>query len=152
MLLTVPQKYLKELLKEFGALKIRQAKKLIRMKIPEYSYYKTIKSLIAIGDIKEQGEYILDSNGIIDADIITAIDIMLEIESKTIEMIQKGKSPFTLTFFKHREEKLCRYDICTAKQGLEQLLTAELENLRPFGSFVRRKTLILLGFSNLKIE
>ena len=29
MLLTVPQKYLKELLKEFGALKIRQAKKLI---------------------------------------------------------------------------------------------------------------------------
>ena len=27
-----------------------------------------------------------------------------------------------------------------------------LENLRPFGSFVRRKTLILLGFSNLKIE
>lgn len=129
MLLTVPQKYLKELLKEFGALKIRQTKKLIRMKIPDYSYYKTIKPLIAIGDIKEQGEYILDSNGIIDADIITAIDIMLEIESKTIEMIQKGKSPFTLTFFKHREEKLCRYDICTAKQGLEQLLTAELENI-----------------------
>ena len=91
--------------------------------------YKTIKPLVAIGDIKEQGEYILDSNGIIDADIITAIDIMLEIESKTIEMIQKGKSPFTLTFFKHREEKLCRYDICTAKQGLEQLLTAELENI-----------------------
>ena len=29
---------------------------------------------------------------------------------------------------------------------------AALENLRPFGSFVRRKTLILLGFSNLKIE
>ena len=78
---------------------------------------------------KIDGEYILDSNGIIDADIITAIDIMLEIESKTIEMIQKGKSPFTLTFFKHREEKLCRYDICTAKQGLEQLLTAELENI-----------------------
>ena len=74
MLLTVPQKYLKELLNEFGALKIKQAKKLIRMKIPDYSYYKTIKPLIAIGDIKEQGEYILDSNGIIDADIITAID------------------------------------------------------------------------------
>lgn len=129
MLLTVPQKYLKELLKEFGALKINQAKKLIRMKIPDYPYYKTIKPLIAVGEIKEQGEFIFDSNGIIDANIITAIDIMIEIESKKIDMLQKGKSPFTLTFFKHREEKLCRYDICIAKQGLEQVLTAELENI-----------------------
>lgn len=129
MLLTVAQKYLKELLKEFGALKRKQIEKLLRMKTPDYSYYPTIKPLITMGDINEQGEYILDSNGTFDVGIITAVDVMLKIETKQIDVIQKGKSPFTLTFFKQRGEKLCRYDICIAKQGLEQVLTAELENI-----------------------
>lgn len=58
-----------------------------------------------------------------------AIDIMLLLESKTIEHMQKGAYPFTLTFFKERQEKLWRYDICIAVPGKEALLCAALEQI-----------------------
>ena len=129
LLLTVQQKYIKELLKTFGALKIKQIKKLLRMKFEDYSYYQTVNPLMTMGEVKVHGEYILDSRSIVDEAVITAIDVMLEIEPNKIDIIQKGKDLFALTFFKQREDKLCRYDICIASQGLEHVLTTQLENI-----------------------
>ena len=129
MLMTVPQKYLKGLLKDFGALKKSQAEKLLWMKYPDKSHKSEIHQLLLKREIKEQGEYILDTNGKICNELISAVDVMLLIADKETDIIQKGNKPFAITFFKKKEERLWRYDICIVKAGFEIAITALLENI-----------------------
>ena len=49
--------------------------------------------------------------------MLLAIDIMLLMEPKHIESVQKGSEPFALTFFRQRQEKLWRYDVCIVTPG-----------------------------------
>ena len=129
MLLTIPQKYLKGLLKNFGALKISQIEQLLKMKNKNYTYKQTVLSMIHNGEVREIGDFLTSLNrGIIPENII-AIDIMLRIENEKIELIQKGTDPFNVTFFKYKKEKLWRFDICVVKPGYEQVVTAKLEGI-----------------------
>lgn len=68
-------------------------------------------------------------NGKLSDKIIEAIDIMLLLGSDANEPYIKGKTPFVLTFFKQREGKLWRYDICHVAYGTETVISAQLENI-----------------------
>ena len=131
MFLTVPQKYLKGLLKDFGGLRKSQIELLLKMHNKNASYEKTTSSMIYYDEIKEIGEYLTSSKGVIIRENVIAVEIMLKIESEFIEVIQKGTAPFTLTFFKKRSDKLWRFDVCVVKPGYEMVLTAALEGINP---------------------
>lgn len=131
MLLTVPQKYLKELLKDFGGLKKSQIETLLKMQNKYLTYERTAIPLIRNGEAMEIGEYLISQKGGIIQENVTAVEIMLMIESECIDVIQKGTEPFTVTFFKKRSEKLWRFDICVVKPGYEIVVTAALEGINP---------------------
>lgn len=129
MLLTVPQKYLKDLLKDFGGLKKSQIEMLLKMQGKYITYERTVIPLIRNGEAMEIGEYLTAQKGNIIRENVVAVEIMLKIESECIEVIQKGTAPFTLTFFKKRSDKLWRFDICVVKPGYELVLTSALEGI-----------------------
>ena len=129
MLLNVSQKYFCGLLSEFGALKKEQAEKLLLMKNQYFTYKQTVNPLICRGLVREKDGCILDREGEVNEDIIISFDVMLKLEDKSLEVIQKGKSPFTVTFFRFKKEKLWRYDICIVKQGFERVVSAMLEGM-----------------------
>lgn len=129
MLLTVPQKYLMGLLNDFGGLKKNQIELLLKMKNNYSNYERTATPLIRNGAAMEIGDYLTTQKGKIINENVTAIEIMLKIESECIEFIQKGTEPITVTFFKKRSEKLWRFDICVVKPGYEMIVTAALENI-----------------------
>lgn len=131
MLLTVPQKYLKDLLKDFGALKKNQVESLLKIKDKYSNYERTVIPMINGREAMEKGEYLTTYNSSIVRENIIAIDIMLMIENENVEVIQKGNAPFTLTFFKKRSDKLWRFDVCVVKPGYEMVLTAALEGINP---------------------
>lgn len=131
MFLTVPQKYLKGLLKDFGALKKCQVEALLKMKDKYLNYERTVIPMINGREAMEKGEYLTTYNSSIVYENIIAFDIMLMIDDENIEVIQKGNPPFTLTFFKKRSEKLWRFDICVVKPGYEMVVTAALEGINP---------------------
>ena len=56
---------------------------------------------------------------------------MLKMENEKIEVIQKGTKPFTVTFFKKRNDKLWRFDIIVVNSGEERIITAMLEGINP---------------------
>lgn len=128
MLLTVPQKYIKEIVEQFGAVKKSQAEKLLEIRFQKKQCIGAIRQLVLKKELRESGEYILADNAKITEDSIKAIDVMLSIGGEN-EIMQKGNNPFAVTFFKYREDKLWRYDICVVKQGSEQIITAALENI-----------------------
>ena len=129
MFLTVPQKFLKGLLKDFGALKKSQAELFIKMYNRYCTYEQTVLPLLRNGEAKEIGEYLTSPNGKITQENILALDIMLMIENEKVDYIQKGTAPFTVTFFKQKNGKLWRFDICVVKLGYERLVTAALEGI-----------------------
>ena len=55
MLLTVPQKYLKDLLKDFGGLKKSQIEMLLKMQGKYITYERTVIPLIRNGEAMEIG-------------------------------------------------------------------------------------------------
>ena len=131
MLLTVPQKYLMGLLKDFGGLKKYQIELLLKMQNNHSTYERTVTPLVRNGEAMEVADYLTTQKGKIVKENVTAIEIMLKIESDCIEVIQKGTEPITVTFFKMRSEKLWRFDICVVKPGYEMVVTAALENINP---------------------
>ena len=56
----------------------------------------------------------------------TAFEVMLAVCGRPPEIYCRGQPPFSLTFFKAREQKLCRYDICVVTDGREQVVNAML--------------------------
>ena len=131
MLLTVQQKYLKGLLKDFGGLKKCQIEILLKMQNQYATYEGTALPMIRNGEAREIGEYLTAPKGNIIRENIIAIEIMLKIENERIEVIQKGTAPFDVTFFKKRRDKLWRFDICVVKPEYEIVVTAALEGINP---------------------
>lgn len=129
MLLSKPQKDLLDILRQYGAVREDQAEKLLRRRYAELHFEPIVYQMISGGLIRKENDFLFERGGSIQTDIILAIDIMLLLEPKTIEHMQKGAYPFTLTFFKQRQDKLWRYDICIAVPGKEALLCAALEQI-----------------------
>ena len=63
---------------------------------------------------------------ICDRNTETAFEVMLAVCGRPPEIYCRGQPPFSLTFFKEREQKLCRYDICVVTDGREQVVNAML--------------------------
>lgn len=129
MLLSKPQKALLEILRQYGAVREDQAKRLLRQQYAELHFDPIVSQMISGGMIRRENEYLCNRDGNIQTDLILAIDIMFLMEPNIVEHIQKGTYPFTLTFFKERQEKLWRYDICIVLPGKESLICAGLENV-----------------------
>ena len=55
-----------------------------------------------------------------------SFEVMLAVCGHPPEIYCRGQPPFSLTFFKEREQKLCRYDICVVTDGREQVVNAML--------------------------
>ena len=55
-----------------------------------------------------------------------SFEVMLAVCGHPPEIYCRGQPPFSLTFFKEREQKLCRYDICVVTDGREQVINAML--------------------------
>ena len=60
--------------------------------------------------------------------LVSTQELLLS-EPEGVPQFQKGNDPFTLTFFKQREDKLWRYDICPVRPGTEARINAALENI-----------------------
>lgn len=118
-----------EFINLFGAIKHTQAEKLLKLKFPNSLFDMTVNPLLSGRKIRQSGEYLFSRSGKIDDKLIEAIDIMLLLGPDISQPIMKGTQPFTLTFFKSREDKLWRYDICPITYGTEAVVSAMLENV-----------------------
>ena len=124
MLLTKTQKKILEVVREYGGMKAEMLKRLC----PEaYSFEVSLHQLEVNRKLIKTGEYYCDDTLLIcDRNTETAFEVMLAICGQPPEIYCRGQPPFSLTFFKEREQKLCRYDICVVTDGREQVVNAML--------------------------
>jgi len=124
MLLTKTQKKILEIVREYGGMKAEMLKKLC----PDaYSFEVSLHQLEVNRKLIKTGEYYCDDTALIcDRNTETAFEVMLAVCGHPPEIYCRGQPPFSLTFFKEREQKLCRYDICVVTDGREQVVNAML--------------------------
>ena len=124
MLLTKTQKKILEIVREYGGMKAEMLKRLC----PEaYSFEVSLHQLEVNRRLIKTGEYYCDDTLLIcDRNTETAFEVMLAVCGHPPEIYCRGQPPFSLTFFKEREQKLCRYDICVVTDGREQVVNAML--------------------------
>lgn len=124
MLLTKTQKKILEIVREYGGMKAEMLKRLC----PEaYSFEVALHQLEVNRRIVRTGEYLCDDTLLIcDRNTETAFEVMLAVCGHPPEIYCRGRPPFSLTFFKEKDEKLCRYDICVVTDGREQVVNAML--------------------------
>ena len=124
MLLTKTQKNILEIVREYGGMKAEMLKRLC----PDaYSFEVSLHQLEVNRRLIKTGEYYCDDTLLIcDRNTETAFEVMLAICGQPPEIYCRGQPPFSLTFFKEREQKLCRYDICVVTDGREQVVNAML--------------------------
>ena len=124
MLLTKTQKKILEIVREYGGMKAGMLKRLC----PEaYSFEVSLHQLEVNRKLIKTGEYYCDDTTLIcDRNTETALEVMLAVCEHPPEIYCRGQPPFSLTFFKEREQKLCRYDICVVTDGREQVVNAML--------------------------
>ena len=124
MLLTKTQKKILEIVREYGGMRADMLNSLC----PEaYSFEVALHQLEVNRRIVRTGEYLCDDTGVIgDRNTETAFEVMLAVCAEPPEVYCRGRPPFSLTFFKEREQKLCRYDICVVTDGREQVINAML--------------------------
>lgn len=124
MLLTKTQKKILEIVREYGGMKAEMLKRLC----PDaYSFEVALHQLEVNRRLIKTGEYYCDDTALIcDRNTETAFEVMLAICGQPPEIYCRGQPPFSLTFFKEREQKLCRYDICVVTDGREQVVNAML--------------------------
>lgn len=124
MLLTKTQKKTLEIVREYGGMKAEMLKRLC----PEaYSFEVALHQLEVNRRIVRTGEYLCDDTLLIcDRNTETAFEVMLAVCGHPPEIYCRGRPPFSLTFFKEKDEKLCRYDICVVTDGREQVVNAML--------------------------
>ena len=92
-----------------------------------YSFEVSLHQLEVNRKLIKTGEYYCDDTTLIcDRNTETAFEVMLAICGQPPEIYCRGQPPFSLTFFKEREQKLCRYDICVVTDGREQVVNAML--------------------------
>lgn len=129
MFLTTPQKKLLDILREFGTLRTDQAERLLKMDNPAIQLAAHLHPLERGGRVQRHGDCITLQHSPPNTDMMEMIDIMLLLEPEHIAHFQKGAQPFAVTFFKYREDKLWRYDICKVSPGTEPVVTALLEGI-----------------------
>ena len=124
MLLTKTQKKILEIVREYGGMKAEMLKRLC----PDaYSFEVSLHQLEVNRRLIKTGEYYCDDTLLIcDRNTETAFEVMLAVCGRPPEIYFRGQPPFSLTFFKEREQKLCRYDICVVTDGREQVVNAML--------------------------
>lgn len=134
MLLTKTQRKILEIIREYGGMKADMLKRLC----PEaYSFEVALHQLEVNRRIVRTGEYLCDDTGVIgDRNTETAFEVMLAVCAEPPEVYCRGRPPFSLTFFKEKDEKLCRYDICAVERGKEPVVSAMLELANPAGRVV----------------
>ena len=92
-----------------------------------YSFEVSLHQLEVNRKLIKTGEYYCDDTLLIcDRNTETAFEVMLAICGQPPEIYCRGQPPFSLTFFKEREQKLCLYDICVVTDGREQVVNAML--------------------------
>lgn len=133
MLLTRPQKALIELLDQYGALKLEQAEKLLTLRA-DYGTLRMepmIRQLEYGGYLRKEQNVIIRLGKSADPSLIESLDIMLLLAPHRfeIDLHQRGRPPFSLTFFKTKDARLYRYDICPVPAGKESMVGAQLEGL-----------------------
>ena len=129
MLLSKPQKSLIRLLREFGAVREGQAQKLLIMEYPSLKWEPVIRQLENGGLVRRTDGCVKIPDHYPEISLLTAIDVMLLLSPKKIELFQKGMPPFSVTFFKERNQTLWRYDICSVPLGGEPMISAALEGI-----------------------
>ena len=117
-----------DLLQQFGAVREDQAEKILQLKFPMATLEKAIIPMISSRVIHRSNGYLFSRSGKLDERNIEAIDIMLLIGPDPKESFMRGTDPVLLTFFKWRQNKLWRYDICPVAYGTEAAMSAKLEN------------------------
>ena len=124
MLLTKTQKKILDIVREYGGMRADMLNSLC----PEaYSFEVSLHQLEVNRKLIKTGEYYCDDTLLIcDRNTETAFEVMLAICGQPPEIYCRGQPPFSLTFFKEREQKLCRYDICVVTDGREQVVNAML--------------------------
>ena len=124
MLLTKTQKKILEIVREYGGMRADMLNSLC----PEaYSFEVSLHQLEVTRRLIKTGEYYCDDTLLIcDRNTETAFEVMLAVCGRPPEIYCRGQPPFSLTFFKEREQKLCRYDICVVTDGREQVVNAML--------------------------
>lgn len=118
-----------DLLHQFGAIREDQADTILKFKFPEVILERTVTPLVAARSIRRSNGYLFSLSGKLDDRIIDAFDIMLLIGPDPNESFVKGNDPVVLTFFKWRQNKLWRYDVCPVAYGTEAAVSAKLENI-----------------------
>lgn len=127
MLLTKTQKKILELIREYGGMKAEMLKKLCG---GQRWFENELKRLSQLGRLFEtEGYYCDECKVICGRDTETAFEVMLAASAKPPEMFFTGNPPFALTFFKNKDEKLYRCDICVAHYGREAVVNALLAGL-----------------------
>lgn len=129
MFLTVPQKRLLEILRQFGTIRTDQAEQLLKMQEPKLQFTPLLRALECGGRVRRHGEYLTLQHAPLNTDTTDLIDMMLLLEPKNIVQFQKGDTPIAVTFFKYRKDKLWRYDICRVVPGTEPVVNTMLENM-----------------------
>lgn len=122
------QQVILDLLQQFGAVREDQAEKILQLKFPTATLEKAINPMVNSRTIRRSDGYLFSRSGILDHKIIEIIDIMLLLGPEPNEAIIRGKDLSVLTFFKWRQNKLWRYDICPVAYGTEAAINAHLEN------------------------
>lgn len=131
MLLSKPQKSLLNFLRLFGVLREDQAERFLRMEYRGLRLEPLLRQLVCGGLIRRENGFLLDPEGNPEYGALEAVDVMLLLEKNHIPLFQRGAYPFSLTFFKERQGKLWRYDVCRVKPGMEPVICAALERISP---------------------
>ena len=127
--LTKDQKLLLEILEKFGCLREDQIESLL---MHEYSWAqieKTIKIPSLYGLVKRFGNTVSLPDKSFEIKTVDAVDMMIDIAGESLMQYQRGTEPFLLTFFKEKDGKLWRYDICDVVFGTENMINSMLENI-----------------------
>ena len=126
MLLTKTQKKILEIVREYGGMRADMLNSLC----PDaYSFDVSLHQLEVNRRLIKTGEYYCDDTALIcGRNTETAFKVMLAVCEHPPEIYCRGQPPFSLAFFKEREQKLCRYDICVVEPGRETVVSALLES------------------------
>ncbi len=124
MLLTKTQKKILEIVREYGGMRADMLNSLC----PDaYSFEVSLHQLEVNRKLIKTGEYYCDDTALIcGRNTEIAFEVMLAVCGHPPEIYCRGRPPFSLTFFKEKDEKLCRYDICVVTDGREQVINAML--------------------------
>ncbi len=129
MVLNKAQKYVIEALEKLSSLREDQVRFLLRLNFADLKLEQTVKCPILYGLIRRCDNIFYFPGKNIDSKIIDAVDIMIDVSGESLMQYQRGTEPFLLTFFKEKDGKLWRYDICSVAFGTEIVINAALENI-----------------------